>query len=201
MQKIHDLTYVVFDLEATYHPNVGFHEIIEIGAHKLESQNLDIEASFERLVKPSSPINYQIRKKTGITDSLVQNAKRIADVWIEFSSFVENAILVGHQSSLDISVLRKTAEYHKLPMLTNPVLDTLRFAKHIYPNEISYSLEHFQIKLGVSVQKHRAQSDAYVTAILFKHIVQILENEFGLSEYEQLQDFCYSENPRQMRLF
>ena len=87
-----------------------------------------------------------------------------------------------------------------MPALTNPVLDTLRFAKHIYPNETSYSLEHFQAKLGVNVQKHRAQADAYVTAVLFKHIVEILERDFGLSDYEQLHDFCYRENPRQMRL-
>jgi DNA polymerase-3 subunit epsilon len=200
MSRIHDLTYTVFDLEATYHPSVGIHEIIEVGAHKLEPLTLDIAASFERLVRPSSPINRQIKQKTGITDELVRKADSISAVWIEFSAFVENTILVGHQASLDMSILGKTAEYHSLKPLTNYVLDTLRLAKRLFPNETSYSLGHFQTRLGLTVEKHQARVDAYVTAILFKHIVQMLEDRFGFSEYVQLYDFCYGQNPWQMRL-
>jgi DNA polymerase-3 subunit alpha (Gram-positive type) len=202
MSKVHELTYVVFDLEATYHPLIGLHEIIEIGAHKLEPTTLAISTSFETLVRPSSPISRQIKQKTGITDELVREAKPINDLWDAFTSFVEKAILVAHQASFDMSVLKKTAEYYKLQPLTNSVVDTLRLAKRLYPKEASYGLRHFRAKFELSdMNEHRATDDAYITAFLFKHLVQILENEYGITEYSQLQDFCYGANPGQMKLF
>ncbi len=202
MSKIRDLTYVVLDLEATYHPSVGHHEIIEIGAHKLEPQTLNIITSFETLVHPSSPINRQIQQKTGITDQQVRKAKTIDTLWGDFTSFINKAVLVAHQASFDMSVLKKTAEYNQLIPITNSVIDTLRMAKRLFPRQASYGLHQFQARLGLTnLQEHRASGDAYITAILFKHLIQILEDEYDISEYQQLEEFCFDSNPGQLKLF
>lgn len=201
MSKIRDLTYVAFDLEATYSKSLSRHEIIEIGAHRLEPGTLDIVDSFETLVRPFCRIIWPIKQKTGITDEMVREANPINEVWEDFTAFVGNAILVAHQASLDMNILRKSAEHYKLAPLTNPVLDTLRLAKRLYPEEVSYGLSHFQALLGLTAVEHRASADAHVTAFLFKHLVQILEDRHGVSEYQQLWDFCYGEKPLQMKLF
>ncbi len=203
MGKIHEFTYVAFDLEATYHPAVGHHEIIEFGAHRLEPKSLEIVASFEQLVCPSSPISWPIRRKTGITDEMVRGAPRIAQVWNRLATFVKNATLVGHQAALDISILSREAEHHSLAQLANPVLDTLRLARRLYPSEMSYALRHLQVRLGLEgTSTHRAAADAEVTAYLFKHLVETLEREHGISEYEQLWDLCYGRGAlQQMKLF
>jgi DNA polymerase-3 subunit alpha (Gram-positive type) len=132
---------------------------------------------------------------------MVREANPINEVWEDFTAFVGNAILVAHQASLDMNILRKSAEHYKLAPLTNPVLDTLRLAKRLYPEEVSYGLSHFQALLGLTAVEHRASADAHVTAFLFKHLVQILEDRHGVSEYQQLWDFCYGEKPLQMKLF
>jgi len=201
MIKIHELTYVAFDLEATCHPSLGYHEIIEIGAVKLDSKTLNVTVSFEKLIRPSTPIIKPIIEKTGITDELVKGAVSINDIWDEFRDFLGDAILVGHKVFLDIGILKKTAEREGLKLINNPALDTFRLAKRLYPREKSYGLEHFQKILGLKITTHRARADAYVTGVLFKHLVQKLEHEYGISDYKELWNFCYSQNPLQSKLF
>lgn len=201
MAKIRDLTYVAFDLEATCHPSLRYHEIIEIGAVRLEPKALEITEFFETLVRPSTPIIRPIIEKTGITDEMVYNASLINDVWEKFLAFIGNAILVGHQAFLDMGILEKTANRHGLTLLNNSALDTMRLARRLYPGKPSYGLEHLQKLLNIKMTVHRAKADAHVTGLLFQHFVQVLEDKYGISEYKELEDFCYGESPLQVKLF
>lgn len=205
MKKIRELKFVAFDFEATYSKSISLHEIIEIGAHKLEPGTLEIIASFEKLVRPSFRIILPIKQKTGISDEMVRKAKPITEIWDEFAEFLEDITLVGYRASFDVGVLRKTSDYYKLTPITNPFIDIYKIAKCLYPNETSYTLEHFQKYLGIKVETHRAAADAYVTARLFKHFVEILEDKYGISEYQRLLNFCYNkqslDNPNQLSLF
>lgn len=201
MARVRDLTYIAFDLEATCHPSLRYHEVIEIGAVRLEPKTLEITNSFEKLVRPSTPIIQPIIEKTGITDKLVHNASSISDIWDEFLAFVGSAILVGHQASLDVGILKRTAKRHSLVPLNNFVLDTMRLARRLYPNQASYGLEQLQKLLNIKMTAHRAKADAHVTGSLFKHFVELLEDKYSISEYKELRDFCYSKNPLQAKLF
>jgi DNA polymerase III epsilon subunit-like protein len=193
-KKIRDLKFVAFDLEATYSKPLGRHEIIEIGAHKLEQGTLNVIASYETLVRPICRIILPIKQKTGITDEMVSKAKPITKIWDEFLAFINDAILICYQA-IDISILQKTSEAYKLQQITNSFFDIFRLVKRLYPKEPSYSLEHFQRLLGISITSHRAAADAYVTALLFKHLVEILENKYRISNYQELLDFCYKTRP------
>ncbi|RLC81212.1 MAG: hypothetical protein DRJ03_20470 [Chloroflexi bacterium] len=200
MVKIRDLKFVALDLEATYSKPLGRHEIIEIGAHKLERRTLDIIASYETLVRPLYPIILPIKQKTGITDEMVSNARPITEIWNEFLCFIEDSIILVYRT-IDITILQKTSKEYKLQPITNPFLDIFRLVKRLYPNESSYSLEHFKKLLKVSVVSHRARADAYVIALLFKHLIELVENIYSITEYEELLDFCFKGiPPTQMRL-
>lgn len=205
MKKIREVKFVAFDFEATYSKPIVLHEIIEIGAHKLEPETLNILTSFETLVRPSFRIISAIKQKTGITDEMVREAKPITDIWDEFVTFLGNATLVGYRVSFDIKLLEKTSDYYGLNPISNPSIDVFRLVKRLYPKEISYSLEHFQKLLGITTETHRATSDAYVTALLFKHLVEILEDKYGISEYHKLLNFYSNKQPRggpqQLELF
>jgi len=201
MAKIRDLVYVVLDLEATYHPLVGRHEIIEIGACKLKPATLEIDTTFDKLVRPTSLICGPIIQKTGITDETVSKAKLIENIWSEFRSFIGDSILIDHQQSMDMSILKITAEKLNLVPINNPVIDTLRLAKRSFPNEKSYGLPHLRKVIDVKEpEKHRALNDAQDTALLFKKIVEILEKEYQVTEYQELYDFCFGKNPMQAQL-
>lgn len=190
MKKIRELKFVAFDLEATYSKPLSRHEIIEIGANKLEQGTLNILSSYETLVCPLCRIILPIKQKTGITDEMVSKAKPITEIWDEFLFFIEDAVLIIYRT-IDISILRRTSNSYNLQPITNSFLDVFRLVKRLYPNEPSYSLEHFQRLLGISTVSHRAMADAYVTALLFKHLNEMLENKYGISDYQKLLDFCY----------
>lgn len=191
-KKIRDLKFVAFDLEATYSKPLGRHEIIEIGAQKLKPGTLNIRTSYETLVCPQCPIIPAIKRKTGLTDGMVSKAKPITEIWNEFLLFINDAILIIYKT-IDMTILRKTSEAFGLPPITNSFLDIFRLVKRLYPNETSYSLEHFQKLLKISTTSHRARADAYVAALLFKHLIEVIENKYRIFKYSELLNFCCSD--------
>lgn len=189
-QKIRELKFVALDLEATYSKPIGRHEIIEIGACKLEPQTLNVLSFYQTLVRPLYPIIPAIKQKTGLTDEIISKARPISELWDEFLNFLQDAILLVYKT-IDIGILEKTARAYNLPLIENSFLDVFKLAKKIYPNEPSYSLEHFQRLLKISVISHRAEADAHVTALLFKHLIDLLEKKYEISNYKKLLNFCY----------
>lgn len=202
-KKIRELNFVALDLEATYSKSLSRHEIIEIGACKLAPQTFEIVDSYETLVRPLCRIIPAIKQKTGLTDEIVVKAKPISEIWDEFLSFLQGAILLIYKT-IDIGILQRTAEAYKLPLIKNSFLDVFKLAKKVYPNESSYSLEHFQKFLKISTTSHRAGIDAYVTALLFKHLIGILEEKYKIFNYNELLNFCNPDkflNSNQGKLF
>jgi len=190
-KKIRELKFVALDLEATYSKPIGRHEIIEIGACRLEPETFNITSSYNTLVRPIYPIIPAIKQKTGLTDEIVSKAKPISEIWDEFLNFLQDAILLVYKT-IDIGILQRTAKAYGLPLINNSFLDVFRLVKRLYPNEPSYSLKHFQQLLRISKISHRAEADAQVTALLFKHLVEILENKYKIFDYKELVNFCYS---------
>ena len=201
-KKIRELNFVALDLEATYSKPLSRHEIIEIGACKLAPLTLEIIDSYETLVRPICRIIPPIKQKTGITDEMVAKARPISEIWSEFLNFLQDAILIVYKT-IDIGILDRTAKAYKLPPLKNSFFDIFKLVKKVYPNEPSYSLEHFQKLLKISITSHRAGADAYVTALLFKHLIEILEEKYRIFTYKELLNFCYPEfsNVNQKKLF
>jgi DNA polymerase III epsilon subunit-like protein len=202
-KKIRELKFVALDLEATYSKPLGRHEIIEIGACKLEPGMLEIGDSYEMLVRPQYPIIPAIKQKTGLTDEIVSKAKPITEIWNEFLAFIENRILLVYKT-IDIGILQRTSEAYGLPSINNSFLDIFRLVKRVYPNGPSYALDHFRQFLKIPKISHRAGADAYVTALLFKHLIEILENKYKIFNYKELLNYCYPNkisNDNQGKLF
>jgi ATP-dependent DNA helicase DinG len=187
-KKIRELNFVALDLEATYSKSLSRHEIIEIGACKLEPQTFNIIESYETLVRPLSRIIPAIKQKTGLTDEIVAKARPISEIWDEFLNFLQDRILLVYKT-IDIGILERTAKAYNLSPLKNSYLDVFKLAKKVYPNEPSYSLEYFQKLLKISIASHRAKADAYVTALLFKHLIDLLEKKHKIFDYKALLNF------------
>ena len=200
--KIKELTFVVFDFEATYNSSIGYHEIIEIGACKLEKGTLKVIDSFSTLVKPSSSIITPIVLKTGITDLMVKNSPTIEQIWEQFWIFCQNSVMVGHQVGFDKGVIEKTTNNKNLKKINAVFLDTLGFTKKLYPNEDSYSLDNLSKKYNVeNTANHRAIGDALTTAYIFQAIMNEMQSTFGYDTIEQIDDFLNKKDPRQTSLF
>src|SRR5215207_847108 len=110
------VTFVVVDLETTG-GSAHADEITEIGALKLRGGEL--LGTFETLVNPGVPIPPMITVLTGITESMVLPAPRIAEVLPAFMEFARDAVIVGHNIRFDISFLDAALREHGYATLSN----------------------------------------------------------------------------------
>ena len=119
-------TFVVLDLETTG-GSANTDAITEIGAFKLPGGEL--LGRFETLVNPGVPIPPMITVLTGITESMVLPAPRIAEVLPPLLEFVGDAVIVGHNIRFDMPVPRRRARRARLSPAANRRVDTLALVR------------------------------------------------------------------------
>lgn len=155
--------FVVFDLETT---GIGRAEqITEIGAVKVEYG--EFTGRFSQLVNPGRPIPYPVARLTGITDELVRDCPRIEEVLPSFIEFIGELPLIAHNAPFDCAFLYRDAARLGYT-LTQPVVDTLRLARRVWPKLPSYKLCALTDCFCISQSDaHRAWCDAEATAKLY----------------------------------
>ena len=152
---------VVLDFESTG-LNTGKARIIEIGAVKLEDGT--VTDSFEQLVNPGEALGPRITEMTGITDSMLEGQPTAAEILPKLLEFIGDAPIAAHNAHYDASLMK--AELARLGLAFHgPVLDTLTYARKLYPQLKSFRLAALCKHLGVSLKyAHRAVHDATATA-------------------------------------
>ena len=152
---------VVLDFESTG-LNTAKAKIIEVGAVKLVEGT--VVETFEQLVDPGEMLPPKITEITGITDANLQGQPTAAEVLPKLLAFIGDAPIAAHNASFDANLMR--SELKRLDLNWNgPVLDTLVYARKLYPKLKSYRLAALCKHLGVSLKNaHRAVHDAAATA-------------------------------------
>ncbi len=157
----YDRPIVVLDFESTG-LNTGKARIIEIGAVKLAGGA--VTDTFEQLVDPGEALSPKITEITGITDAQLQGQPAAREALPKLLAFIGDAPIAAHNANFDISLMK--AELKRIGLSWNgPVLDTLSYARKIYPELKSFRLGALCKHLGVSLKNaHRAVHDAAATA-------------------------------------
>ena len=167
-------TFVVFDIETTGFSPVS-NRIIEIGAVKVV--NGEITDRFSTFVNPQVPIPFRIEKLTSINDSMVMDAPLIETVLPEFLDFCQDAILVAHNASFDMSFIKENVQRLHLNREFTYV-DTLGIARVLLPNQAKHTLDAVCKTLGISLENHhRAVDDAEATAQMFVKMIPMLKEQ------------------------
>ncbi len=152
---------VVLDFESTG-LNTGKARIIEIGAVKLEDGV--VTDSFEQLVDPGEQLGPKITEITGITDAMLQGQPRAEEALPKLLAFIGDAPIAAHNAHFDASLLKAELKRQGLSF-RGPVMDTLAYARKLYPELKSFRLQALCRHLGVSLKNaHRAVHDATATA-------------------------------------
>lgn len=158
-------TYIVFDIETTG-LSVTQCKIIEIAAVKMvEGKEIDRFATF---VNPHQRIPYPIQQLTNINDEMVQDAPEAEQVLQDFKQFAGDAILVAHNARFDVDFVNAKLKELGLPMLENPVLDTLEMARMLHPSMKNHRLNTLASKYKVSLENHHRAID---DTIALSHIL------------------------------
>jgi DNA polymerase-3 subunit epsilon len=160
--------FVVLDTETTgLRP--GPDRVIEVAGVRLRGG--EAVASFQSLINPERSLPPFIVRFTGITQAMVMGAPTAKEILPDFLSFIEGAVLVGHNLGFDIRFLSHEA---RLLGQSFPLdgLDTIPLARRFLPGLRRFKLDLVAAHLNIPASnRHRALGDAEVTAAVFLHIL------------------------------
>jgi len=180
-----EATFVVLDLETTG-GSAAEHAITEIGAVKVRGG--EVLGEFQTLVDPGEPIPAFVAVLTGITDSMVAGAPRLAVALPSFLEFLHGCVVVAHNARFDISFLRAACDATGHPWPRPTVIDTVQLARHVLVGDEvrNCKLSTLAARFGSPVTPdHRALHDARATVHVLHALIGRLGN-LGVVTVEEL---------------
>lgn len=176
-QPLSSLNYVVFDTETTgFRPSEG-DEILSIAAVRIVNRRILSGERFERFIKPQRPIPESSLLFLEITEDMVEQESPVKVVLPQFKTFVNDAVLVAHNSAFDMNFFR-LMEKESGVSFENPILDTLLLAMIVDKDRTDYTLEDIGRWLGVDgVGDHTTMGDCFKTAQIFLRLLDLLEEQ------------------------
>jgi DNA polymerase III subunit alpha, Gram-positive type len=174
--KLAETDYVVFDFETTG-AKCPPCRVTEIGAYRIEKGK--IAGEFQTLINPETPIPPFITELTSITDAMVADAPKFAEIAEDFLEFIGDAVLVAHNSPFDMKFLdHEIGRIFHGYRIANPNLCTVQLSRKLVPDIENHKLktvaEHFCVDL---TNHHRAACDANATAKIFVELLSKLEEK------------------------
>ena len=165
------VAFCVVDLETT--GGAEDSRITEFGAVRVRGGEVTGELS--TLVNPHTHIPAGIAVLTGITDSMVAGAPRLADVLPAFLEFAHGCVIVAHNARFDVGFLTRACTELGYPWPSPPVVDTVGLARSVMmrdevPNHRLATLaRHFHASVEPN---HRALADARATVDVLHALIE-----------------------------
>jgi DNA polymerase III epsilon subunit family exonuclease len=187
-ETLDQVRYCVFDLETTG-GIPPLHKVIEIGAVILEDGKIVEE--FQCLVQPGRPIPDYVRRLTGIQHSDLKAGCQIEKALEGFERFSAGSVLVAHNAAFDVNFLQFEMQrvFSKSLSATDNIC-SLKLSKYLVKDSPAHKLEVLSQYFGVEVKdRHRALSDARMTAGVFQKLLGILSEKTGLKTIRDVRKF------------
>lgn len=191
-RNLHEITFVILDLETTGGaPHLGA-GITEVGAVKVRGGQLLGE--FQTFIDPQHSIPAYITELTGITNEMVFQSPTIAQIFpslLEFLGSSTETVLVAQNAPFDLSFLKFAARANRFEWPTYPVIDTAIIARKVLTKD-----EVLNCKLGTLAEffgtattpTHRALDDARATVDVFHGLLERLGSH-DIYTLEELNNF------------
>lgn len=96
----------------------------------------------------------------GIKPEDVLDKPEFCDIWPEIEPLIENKMLVAHNASFDMSVLRSVLDVYDIPYPTFDFICTYKVASKTWANQINYTLKNIANMLGFVFNHHDPHDDA-----------------------------------------
>lgn len=125
---------IVLDTETTgLNPNLG-HRLVEVAAIEISDRKVT-DRMFHRYINPEREIDEGAAAVHGLTLDRLQDEPKFAEIAPALLEFISGAELIIHNAPFDIGFLNAELTLAGLPLLDNPVIDTLKFAKELHPGK------------------------------------------------------------------
>ncbi len=198
-RPLSDVTFCVVDLETTGGSAAAGSKITEFGAVKVRGG--EVLGEFQTLVNPDENIPAFITVLTGITDAMVIDKPRIAEVLPSFLEFARGTVLVAHNAPFDTGFLKYFSRELGIPWPRFEVLDTAVLARRTLlrdevPNcKLSTLARVFR---ATTTPNHRALSDARATVDVLHALFERL-GPLGVTSLEEVCTFTARVTPAQRK--
>lgn len=172
---LRQLSFVVFDCEATGLRPYDGDELVAIGAVRVVNGRILSGETFERLINPGRSIPAATTRIHGITGDMVRDKPLAPEVLAQFKAFVGDAVLVAYNAAFDMAFLTRGALAAGIK-IDNPVLDALLLSVFLQEDISDFSLTAAAHRLGIEVVgRHTALGDAKATAAIFVKLLDLLQ--------------------------
>lgn len=188
--------YIVFDLEWNQsndnhkaHRDLPF-EILEIGAVKCD-ENREIIDRFHSLIRPQvyKTMHFMTKKIVHLDMKTLSEEKVFTEVMDEFLNWCGEDPIFCTWGNLDLIELQRNMEYYNMvPLNDGPLyfLDIQKLFSLSYEDgkkrsSLETAVDYFDLEKDE--QFHRADSDAYYTALIFKRIKESKLSHFSIDVF------------------
>ncbi len=189
--------FVVVDVETTGGAPSRGHRVTEVAAVRVSGGQ--VRDTFCTLVNPERPIPGMITGLTGITNAMVADQPRFAEVARQVSAAIEGCVFVAHNAAVDWRFI-----CHEMGMATGMTLSgrqlcTVRMSRRLLPQLPSRTLDGLALFFGVEIEtRHRALDDAVATAHVLLRLIDLAEDQ-GVTDWEGLQALLRRRKARKSR--
>ena len=201
------MNYIVLDLEWNqasdkYIKDYGLpFEILEIGAVKL-NRKMKVIGDFDEIIKPQiyHTIHYITTKIINLDKEELENGRPFPEVMQEFLEWCGSDYVFCIWGTLDLTELQRNMVYYGMDELSKGPLmyfDIQKFFSMTYEDgkirrALEWAVDYLHIEKDIPF--HRAHSDAYYTAKVFK-IIDAFKPE--IEKYVSYDVFMVPQNKRQ----
>ena len=176
--------YIILDTETT--GTAENDRVIQLGYIVLGTRPIEV---YNEFCSSDIPISFGAMEVHGITPDMLENKpsckETLAYKRLEELNSQENYMII-HNAPFDLGMLEKEGFETKMQ-----VIDTLRVAKHIFPDEEAHRLQYFRYKmeiykeekkeadsLGIVVKAHDAIGDVLILKLLLSRLKTAVLEKF-----------------------
>lgn len=186
-----NLDFVVLDTESTG-LNVVEDRILSIGAIKVTNGRFKVNEVLELYINQNH-FSGDAVSIHGILKEGQENRISESEALSILTQFIGESIIVGHHIGFDMELLRRAYMRNRMLPLGNACLDTaILYRKTLLKTPVLkkkefYSLDDLVKRFNLPAQdRHTALGDAYLTAIAFLHILEMLNSKRAVSRKKLL---------------
>lgn len=159
--------YVAFDLET---PNRANDRMSAIGITLIREGTITQE--YYSLVDPQTHFDRFNTQLTGISSETVKGAPNFAQLWDKIEPLMNSGILVAHNASFDLGVLRRCLNSYGIVWKKSAIyLCTVQAGRRLLPS-MSHKLNVMCDYYGITLDHHNAASDSRACAEILLRYMQ-----------------------------
>lgn len=166
------MTFISIDFETA---NEKRHSPCAIGV--VVANEHEIIEEFYSLINPLVEFKSMNTYVHGITERDVQDAPTFIELWPTLNKYLANNLVVAHNASFDMSVMRQTLDYFSLPYPDMEYLCTVNISKKVWPNIENHKLNILADRLGITFEHHHALEDARVAAKVLMRAMESYQSD------------------------